>query len=289
MTRHAHEAGSAAPTPSTPDLKGVLCLVYLREKRRDELTWLRACCLAAEDTGGHDRLTPSDEQRSIFRAVGNEETSLDAVRGDDRLRLIVQMTWLEPARTQIREEESLRLGRSQFAESSWEVMYNAYIAAVWKLVPDLSFLRSPDLAEGWKPEFKEYCEWLVTGEGTPYEKWHEAFRILDEAPFCNDLLSTLWSECEVECRDITLPNPPAPKIDGPILSDHASAIYELLLSLPPHAGMTGPKILEVSAKKGIIIDDGALTSRYLPELKPYGLENKKRIGYRIPESRRPRR
>lgn len=284
---------SPSPIPPTGDLKDILCLVYEYEKKRDELTWRCACLLAAEDTGDHDWCTTSAEERTKFRAVGNGEESLDTVRKDDRLRPVVLMKWLELARIQTRKEESQRLGRSLLANTSWEVMYEAVIEAVLKLVPNMSHLDDPMHTDGWEPGFKEFCEWLGAGQGPPFEQWLEAFMILNEAGIHDHLLERLWRECDAECKDIPLPNPPAREtvvnIDEPILSIHASAIYKLLLSQPTHAGMTGAMILTVLSKDGIIIDPGSLTSRYLPELKPYGLENKKRIGYRIPESRRPPR
>jgi len=76
--------------------------------------------------------------------------------------------------------------------------------------------------------------------------------------------------------------------DLPILSEKASAVLEILLALPSYRGMTGRQILLAldRLEPPIHIDQTTLTKRVIPELKPYGIENKPKIGYRIPESRR---
>ncbi len=87
--------------------------------------------------------------------------------------------------------------------------------------------------------------------------------------------------------------PSAPVAQGeadlPILSPKASAVYEILLAQPTHRGLTGPMILDALQKTNLYIDESALTSRYIPELKPYGIENAPRKGYRIPADKRPRK
>ena len=76
--------------------------------------------------------------------------------------------------------------------------------------------------------------------------------------------------------------------DPPPLSKHASAIYEMLCELPGHRAMLGREIIDAIYKKlNILIDESTLTGRLIPELKPYGVENKHRIGYRIPPRKRP--
>jgi hypothetical protein len=67
------------------------------------------------------------------------------------------------------------------------------------------------------------------------------------------------------------------------LSEKAAAVLELLKTLPEHRGMTGPKILETLDKKNIMIDQSTLTKNIIPELKPYGVKNRPRIGYYIEE------
>lgn len=75
--------------------------------------------------------------------------------------------------------------------------------------------------------------------------------------------------------------------DLPILSETAAKTRELLLEQPDDRGLTAPKIVDALAKRDVYTDDSTLRTRYLPELKPYGLEHKKRIGYRIRPSARP--
>lgn len=65
------------------------------------------------------------------------------------------------------------------------------------------------------------------------------------------------------------------------LSEKAAAVLELLKTAPEHRGMTGPKILEALDKKNILIDQSTLTKNIIPELKPYGVKNRPRIGYYI--------
>lgn len=73
----------------------------------------------------------------------------------------------------------------------------------------------------------------------------------------------------------------------PLLSSVASAVYDILIKLPPHRGLPGPAILTALEESKIFIEQSSLTSRIIPELKPYGIENVHRKGYRIPKSKRP--
>lgn len=75
--------------------------------------------------------------------------------------------------------------------------------------------------------------------------------------------------------------------DLPILTETASAAYEILLQQPTYRGLTGTQLLELMDKKGYPSDQSTLTGRIVPELKPYGIENTRRKGYRIPASKRP--
>lgn len=75
--------------------------------------------------------------------------------------------------------------------------------------------------------------------------------------------------------------------DKPILSSRASMVYQTLLEQPEYKGITGPELITELGKKGVNIELSELTSRYIPELKPYGVENTPRKGYRIPASKRP--
>lgn len=78
-----------------------------------------------------------------------------------------------------------------------------------------------------------------------------------------------------------------PSSDLPVLSPAAAAVYEILLEVPPHRGMTGPKLLDALEKRGVYTEQSTLTSRIIPELKAYGVEGVPRKGYRIPLSKRP--
>jgi hypothetical protein len=74
----------------------------------------------------------------------------------------------------------------------------------------------------------------------------------------------------------------------PTLSANAAAVYEILLALPDYRGLQGPKIVQrLKAERGISISEEGLRSRLIPELKPYGIENTPRIGYRISPDHRP--
>ncbi len=65
---------------------------------------------------------------------------------------------------------------------------------------------------------------------------------------------------------------------GPV-SKRAGLIYDKLKSLiPPKHGMTTNELLDWLCKEGENIDDKTLRG-HLNELKPYGLDNKRRIGY----------
>ncbi|MEX2216530.1 MAG: hypothetical protein WD768_20625 [Phycisphaeraceae bacterium] len=82
---------------------------------------------------------------------------------------------------------------------------------------------------------------------------------------------------------------PGVAADLPMLSQRAATVYELLLSVPAHRGLTGKQIIEALRERDIYIEQSTLTTHILPQLKPYGLEGKRRVGYRIPQSRRPQR
>ena len=79
----------------------------------------------------------------------------------------------------------------------------------------------------------------------------------------------------------------APKILRKLLiplSPKARLIYEKLSILKVHEAMTTPEILDwLSQEHQKDIDEGTL-GKLLKEIKPYGLQNKPRIGYYIPKS-----
>jgi len=76
-------------------------------------------------------------------------------------------------------------------------------------------------------------------------------------------------------------------VDLPVLSLKQAAVYEMLVEHPPYRGMTGPEIIDELQNRGIFTDQSTLTSRIIPALCPYGIENAPRIGYRIPPTKRP--
>ncbi len=75
-------------------------------------------------------------------------------------------------------------------------------------------------------------------------------------------------------------------LDEP-LSEKAAIALEILLELPPHRGLTGPKLLEALAARGVASDQSTLTRWIVPALKPYGIAHKPKIGYFIPVNKRP--
>lgn len=82
-------------------------------------------------------------------------------------------------------------------------------------------------------------------------------------------------------------NAESPKIPQKFLiplSPKARLIYEKLSILKVHEAMTTPEILDwLSQEHQKDIDEGTL-GKLLKEIKPYGLQNKPRIGYYIPKS-----
>lgn len=50
---------------------------------------------------------------------------------------------------------------------------------------------------------------------------------------------------------------------------------------------TNAKRLKTLKRQGIHTETSTLTSRIIPELKPFGIESSPRKGYRIPKSKRP--
>lgn len=75
----------------------------------------------------------------------------------------------------------------------------------------------------------------------------------------------------------------------PPLSPVAASVYELLLEIPPYCAATGRKIVDELNRRDpqLLIDESTFRSRIVRELRPYGLENLPRIGYRIRPDKRP--
>ncbi len=74
-----------------------------------------------------------------------------------------------------------------------------------------------------------------------------------------------------------------PKKELELLSANAAAVYELLKALPQYRGMKGQEILKAleNQKQPIFIDQSTLTKNIIPELRPYGVRNKRGAGYYI--------
>ena len=73
----------------------------------------------------------------------------------------------------------------------------------------------------------------------------------------------------------------------PPLTKKPAAIYRILLELPEHKALTGPAIVAELLKVGIATDESTMRRHFLPRLRPYGLRNKRRVGYYIPLEDRP--
>ena len=72
------------------------------------------------------------------------------------------------------------------------------------------------------------------------------------------------------------------------LTDKAAAVLELLKALPADRGMKGPDILAAleERKPRMIFDQSTLTKRVIPQLKRYGVTNRRGVGYYIDPSMR---
>jgi len=66
----------------------------------------------------------------------------------------------------------------------------------------------------------------------------------------------------------------------PPLGEIATLIYEKLKTLPEHKAMNLPQIAQwLNDKHEINIDENTIRTNHIPQLQPYGLYHKKRIGY----------
>lgn len=73
------------------------------------------------------------------------------------------------------------------------------------------------------------------------------------------------------------------------LSGEAKAVRQILLTLRDDEGLSGKDILAALARRKppIHVRQDQLTKRIVPELKPWGIDNKRRVGYFIKKSHRP--
>ncbi|GEM_PF-3815252 len=67
--------------------------------------------------------------------------------------------------------------------------------------------------------------------------------------------------------------------DKPVLSEGAAVAYEILRELPPYRGLMGPDLLEKMDERGFVSDQSSLTSRIIPELKLYGVDRLRSLGF----------
>jgi len=82
-------------------------------------------------------------------------------------------------------------------------------------------------------------------------------------------------------------NPPSK--DRIPLGGNAGLLFEKLITLPEHKGMTGRQITDwLQNDHDTIIDESRVAKELVPALKPYGIKNTPRIGYYIPLSKRPK-
>jgi len=66
------------------------------------------------------------------------------------------------------------------------------------------------------------------------------------------------------------------------LSKNAEIVYDILAALPPHKALIVPQILdEVCNKTGKSWDEKELYDRVFPQLRAWGLQSKRRIGFWI--------
>ncbi len=84
---------------------------------------------------------------------------------------------------------------------------------------------------------------------------------------------------------------PLEKGDLPPLSPVAALWYDILLELPAHKGLTAPQVIDEIRKRDSmkLVAESTLRGRIKADLEPYGIENKRRIGYRIKPSKRPKK
>ena len=74
----------------------------------------------------------------------------------------------------------------------------------------------------------------------------------------------------------------------PPLSKKAAVALEILRRLPPEQALTGPRLIDALSDHddGVDTDQATLTGRIIPALRPYGVENIPRLGYRVAPHRR---
>lgn len=98
-----------------------------------------------------------------------------------------------------------------------------------------------------------------------------------------------WPELKPAATAAPDPGAPAPPaVQLPPLSPKAAAVRKVLLGLPPDGAMPGPKLLRALGDQTprVTLSESELTSRIVPELKPWGIENKPRVGYYIRQDAR---
>jgi len=176
-----------------------------------------------------------------------------------------------------------RVGNSAISAA---VKFCSNICSVWEnfLGRDLDYnnIKEDFLEQDFhKPEVIDYIlEWrsyvhFVIENTLPSEQWPE-WKLSQET---ERVLCLLKNEQAGEIKDSE------PLVNTPNLtplSPNAQIVYDILTNLPAHKALKTPDILdEVYKKTGKIWDEKELYDRVFPQLRPWGLKNKRRVGYWI--------
>ena len=118
-------------------------------------------------------------------------------------------------------------------------------------------------------------------------------------PFLDETDNPLQSDLMVVydvCRKLLADRPVDPDVVEalanrfplPTLSKKAAVALEILRNLPPEQALTGPRLIDALSDHddGVDTDQATLTGRIIPALRPYGVENIPRLGYRVAPHRR---
>ena len=109
---------------------------------------------------------------------------------------------------------------------------------------------------------------------------------IDRAILESMTIAASWIKEGVECH-FPSAGSAAEGATLPPLSEKAAIAWEILLELPPHRGLTGTKLLEALAARGVASDQSTMSKWIIPPLKARGVEIKPRFGYFIPTHKRP--
>lgn len=114
-------------------------------------------------------------------------------------------------------------------------------------------------------------------------------RVLDrlvENGWVDEFFSDLRECYRIEAEQFGVPES-APAQPHPLLSTNAQAVYRILLDTPDWKPLLGRNILTLLDEQNICIEQSTLTRDIIPMLKHFGVENRPRLGYYIPQNKRP--